>query len=81
VVMSFPTDFVWVAATSASQIEGAESEDGRGESISDRCSYATGAVDNGAAATVRIEIRVAAVARSAWSSIMRTRFRNWFPGG
>ncbi len=45
--MPFPTDFVWGAATSAYQIEGAVDEDGRGESIWDRFSATPGRVVNG----------------------------------
>ena len=33
---SFPSDFVWGAATASYQIEGAVHEDGRGESVWDR---------------------------------------------
>jgi beta-glucosidase len=43
----FPPDFVWGAAVSAYQIEGAVHEDGRGESIWDRFSSIPGKVANG----------------------------------
>jgi len=37
--MSFPTDFLWGAASAAYQIEGAASEDGRGPSVWDTFSH------------------------------------------
>ncbi|MBA3471308.1 MAG: beta-glucosidase [Herpetosiphonaceae bacterium] len=43
----FPTDFLWGAATSSYQIEGAWNEDGRGESIWDRFSRQPGAIKDG----------------------------------
>ncbi len=43
----FPADFLWGAATSSYQIEGATREDGRGESIWDRFSHTPGKVANG----------------------------------
>jgi beta-glucosidase/6-phospho-beta-glucosidase/beta-galactosidase len=43
----FPPGFVWGAATASYQIEGAASEDGRGESIWDRFSHTPGKVANG----------------------------------
>jgi beta-glucosidase len=44
---SFPTDFVWGAATASYQIEGAANEDGRGESVWDRFCATPGKVRNG----------------------------------
>jgi beta-glucosidase len=49
---SFPPDFVWGAATSAYQIEGAGGEDGRGESIWDRFSHSPGRTRDGATGDV-----------------------------
>ena len=43
----FPADFVWGAATSAHQIEGAAAEDGRGPSIWDVFSHTPGKTANG----------------------------------
>src|SRR5690348_16311935 len=45
--LSFPSSFLWGAATSAYQVEGAAHEDGRGESIWDRFCREPGAVANG----------------------------------
>ncbi|MEV4185495.1 family 1 glycosylhydrolase, partial [Streptosporangium canum] len=51
----FPTGFVWGAATSAYQIEGAVSEDGRGRSIWDTFVQQPGRVVNGENADVAID--------------------------
>jgi beta-glucosidase len=48
----FPDDFVWGAATSAYQIEGAVREDGRGESIWDRFTAEPGRISDGSDASV-----------------------------
>ena len=45
--LCFPSDFVWGAATSAFQIEGATAEGGRGESIWDRFCRTPGRIANG----------------------------------
>ena len=44
---SFPSDFLWGAATAAYQVEGAASEDGRGASIWDTFSHTSGKTHNG----------------------------------
>ncbi len=46
-IEALPPDFVWGAATSSFQIEGAVNEDGRGESVWDRFCATPGKVRNG----------------------------------
>jgi beta-glucosidase len=51
-VSGFPEGFLWGAATSAYQIEGAVDEDGRGRSIWDTFSHTAGKIDGGATGDV-----------------------------
>lgn len=50
--ISFPQNFIWGVATSAYQVEGATSEDGRGESIWDRFCTKPGAISDGSSGAV-----------------------------
>ena len=49
---SFPSDFLWGAATASYQIEGAWNADGKGESIWDRFSHTAGKIEDGSSGDV-----------------------------
>jgi beta-glucosidase len=51
-ILTFPRGFIWAAATSSHQIEGAWNRDGKGESIWDRFSHTPGKIADGSSAEV-----------------------------
>src|ERR671936_1006681 len=87
-VVEFPPEFLWGSATSAYQIEGAATEDGRGPSIWDTFSHTPGKIRNGENADVandHYHRYVEDIALMRWIGVQAYRFSiSWpriFPEG
>src|SRR5437868_11446751 len=83
---TFPSDFIWGAATASYQIEGAASEDGRGESVWDRFSATPGKVRGGEdrkstrlnSSHVSISYAVFCLKKKRWSSDIESGIDHFF---
>lgn len=80
--LAFPADFLWGAATSSYQIEGAVREGGRGESIWDRFTASPGAIEDesdGAVACDHYHRYAEDVALMQWLGLRSYRFSIAWP--